>query len=229
MHEHRKGQLIYTARGILTCETADNTWVIPAQDAVWIPPGVAHRGRSSNSIESYCLFVERESAAMMPTDCCRVAVCGLFQELLRRAARHSVPILGDGPEARLADLIVDELSTAPIQDTNLSMPADPRLRRIAEALVSNPSDKATVGQWASRVGLGERTLSRLLRNETGMSFGRWRRQLQVLVGLRRLGAGQTVQAVALDLGYESASGFTAMFRKTMGKPPVRYLSDHMAR
>jgi AraC-like DNA-binding protein len=34
-----------------------------------------------------------------------------------------------------------------------------------------------------------------------------------------------VQTVALELGYENASGFITMFRKAVGKPPARYLSD----
>lgn len=59
----------------------------------------------------------------------------------------------------------------------------------------------------------------------GMSFGRWRRQLHVVLALRRLSAGETVQSVALDLGYESASSFVTMFRKMVGKPPSRYLFE----
>jgi AraC-like DNA-binding protein len=31
--------------------------------------------------------------------------------------------------------------------------------------------------------------------------------------------------VALELGYENASGFVTMFRKAAGKPPARYISD----
>lgn len=34
-----------------------------------------------------------------------------------------------------------------------------------------------------------------------------------------------MQRVALDLGYENASGFITMFRKTVGQPPARYLAD----
>ncbi|MGV8657531.1 helix-turn-helix domain-containing protein, partial [Pseudomonas aeruginosa] len=37
-----------------------------------------------------------------------------------------------------------------------------------------------------------------------------------------------VQTVALDLGYESASGFVTMFRKAVGKPPARYLAERNA-
>lgn len=61
-----------------------------------------------------------------------------------------------------------------------------------------------------------------------MSFGHWRRQLHVMLALQRLTKGETVQRVALDLGYESASGFVTMFRKAVGKPPARYLAEKTA-
>ena len=48
--------------------------------------------------------------------------------------------------------------------------------------------------------------------KTGMIFGRWRQQLQIVLTLQKLSAGATVQSVALDLGYESVSPFNSMFR-----------------
>lgn len=68
-------------------------------------------------------------------------------------------------------------------------------------------------------------MSRLLLREIGMSFGRWRRQLHVILSLQRLPKGESVQTVALELGYENASGFITVFRKAVSKPPARYLSD----
>ena len=38
-----------------------------------------------------------------------------------------------------------------------------------------------------------------------------------------LGAGESVTNVALDVGYESPSAFTAMFRRELGAAPRRYL------
>ena len=35
--------------------------------------------------------------------------------------------------------------------------------------------------------------------------------------------GSSVTKVAMDLGYESPSAFTAMFRRVMGKTPRHYL------
>jgi AraC-like DNA-binding protein len=131
----------------------------------------------------------------------------------------------DGPDGRLASVLLDQLAAAPIEKLNFPMPTDPRLRKIAAAMMADPSDRATVDAWGRRMGIAPRTLTRVLQRETGMSFGRWRQQLHILVALQRLSEGASVQAVALDLGYVGASAFITMFRKALGKPPARYLAD----
>lgn len=49
-------------------------------------------------------------------------------------------------------------------------------------------------------------------------------QLNILLALRWMAEGKTVQQVAFDLGYESAGSFIAMFRKMLGSSPRRYMS-----
>ena len=71
-------------------------------------------------------------------------------------------------------------------------------------------------------GATSRTLTRLFRSETGLSFSQWRQQFRILEALRRLGRGQAVTTVALELGYDSPSAFIAMFRKALGKTPGQY-------
>jgi hypothetical protein len=39
--------------------------------------------------------------------------------------------------------------------------------------------------------------------ETGLTFGQWPRQLHLIIALRELASGATVQRVSGDLGYES--------------------------
>ena len=75
--------------------------------------------------------------------------------------------------------------------------------------------------------LSESTLARLILRETGLTFGRWRQQLHLIVALRELSAGASVQQVSSALGYESVTAFITMFKKALGKPPARYLSDIM--
>ena len=61
--------------------------------------------------------------------------------------------------------------------------------------------------------------------QTGLSFDRWRRQLHMIVALRELSGGATVQQVAYGLGYESPSAFITMFKKAFGKPPATYIAE----
>ncbi len=224
-HRHRKAQLIYSVRGILNCEIEDGVWIVPPQCAIWIPGDLPHAARGAGDTECYCLFVEPDAAPGLPETCCTISVSPLLRELLLKVAGFPEVYALGGREERLIAALLDELVAAPVEDLHLPMPRDPRLRRLAEMMLADPTDKTSKAEWATRIGMSERSMSRLLLHEIGMSFGRWRRQLHVILALQRLTKGETVQKVALDLGYENASGFVTMFRKAVGKPPARYLSD----
>jgi len=75
---------------------------------------------------------------------------------------------------------------------------------------------------AKSVNASSRTLARRFQSETGLSFGAWRQQARVLEAMGRLGGGAPVTQVAFDLGYESVSAFSAMFRRAAGASPSRY-------
>ncbi|MGK9414595.1 AraC family transcriptional regulator [Pseudomonas cedrina] len=227
-HQHRKAQLIYSVRGILNCEIDDGVWIVPPQCAIWIPGDLPHAARGAGETECYCLFVEPDAAPDLPKTCCTISVSPLLRELLLKAAGFPELYAQGGREDRLIAALLDELVAAPVEDLHLPMPRDPRLRRLVEMMLAAPSDKTSKADWATRIGLSERSMSRLLLHEIGMSFGRWRRQLHVILALQRLTKGESVQTVALELGYENASGFVTMFRKAVGKPPARYLSDRIS-
>jgi AraC-like DNA-binding protein len=73
--------------------------------------------------------------------------------------------------------------------------------------------------------LSERTLARLILRETGMSFGRWRQQLGIMLAVKWLAGGASIQQVAAGLGYESVPSFVTMFRKALGTSPGRYMAE----
>lgn len=227
-HRHRKAQLLYSVRGMLNCEIEDGVWIVPPQCAVWIPGGLQHSARGSGETECYCLFVEPDAAPDLLKTCCTISVSPLLRELLLTVAAFPELYALGSREDRLIATLLDELVAAPVEDLHLPMPRDLRLRRLAEMLLADPTDKTSKSDWAVRIGMSERSMSRLLMHEIGMSFGRWRRQLHVILALQRLAKGESVQTVALELGYENASGFITMFRKAVGKPPARYLSERTA-
>ena len=70
-------------------------------------------------------------------------------------------------------------------------------------------------------------MARLFQSETGLSFGAWRQQARLLEAMGRLGSGAPVTQVALDLGYDSVSAFSAMFRRAAGASPSAYRHRHL--
>jgi AraC-like DNA-binding protein len=227
-HQDHKAQLIYSVRGILNCEMEDGVWIVPPQCAIWIPGDLPHSARGSGETECHCLFVEPDAAPDLPTTCCTISVSPLLRELLLKAVTFPALYPPGGREDRLIAALLDELAIAPVEDLNLTMPRDPRLRRFVELLLRDPSDKNSKADWAALIGMSERSMTRVLQNEIGMSFGQWRRQLHVILALQLLTKGESVQTVAFKLGYENASGFVTMFRKAVGKPPARYLAERVA-
>ncbi|MHA7628945.1 AraC family transcriptional regulator [Corallococcus sp. M7] len=227
-HAHRESQLMYLVRGEMLCEASNALWIVPPQSALWIPGSVTHRIRARAPLEGYSVFLKPRAAPNLPKDCCAVSVTPLFRELLLRLATR--PTLYDlkGPDARLVTVLLDELATVSIEKHRLPMPGDPRLRRLVDAMAAEPAIGVTTKTWAKRIGVSERTLNRVLVEETGLSFGRWRQQLHIILAIQKLSRGAAVQNVALDLGYESASSFVTMFRKALGTSPARYMASRLA-
>jgi len=223
-HAHPKAELILTVRGLVTCDVAKGRWMVPAQCALWIPAEMSHAVRTVGEVELYCLFLDPEVASGLPSECCTIAVSPLLRELVIAASR--LPMLYDakGPAGNLVNTMLNELGTAPVEYLHLPMSNNARLRKIADSFAVDPSDRATIVEWAQRAAMSERSLSRLIMRETGMTFGRWRQQFQIMVALERLADGEPVKTVALDLGYESTSAFIAMFKRALGMSPGKYLA-----
>jgi len=224
-HAHRRSQLLVSVRGLITCEVENGLWLVPSHNALWIPPGIDHSVRCTGEVEIYLVFMDEAVISALPGQCCTLRISPLLRELVRAVSQ--LPPLYDeaGPPAPLIQTMLNELAVAPVEQLYLPVPADQRLRKVAEAWTAEPADRTKLGGWASRIGMSERSLSRLVLEQTGMSFIRWRQQFQIMLALERLTRGVSVQTIAFDLGYETPSAFIAMFRKILGASPNRYLAQ----
>jgi len=150
-------------------------------------------------------------------------VTPLLQALINEAMIFPRDYDMAGREGQIIKMILSEIGRMPEIPLRSTMPRDRRLARICEAVLCDPACDHDLDHWARVGGLGRRTLTRLFRQETGMSFVEWRQQVRLLEALARLATGEQVTTVALDLGYDSPSAFSAMFRKTLGVSPKEYL------
>lgn len=224
-HRHKKGQMLLVQRGALSCEVEGGLWIVPPRSAIWIPGGALHAIKAAGALEGYNAFVDPGVDMHLPTTCCAVSVTPLLRELLSRAAHLPYLYEEGGANTRLVAVLLDELAMAQVEDLHLPMPSDPRLRRIVDEMMAFPANRGTLESWARRAGMSERTLLRLMSRETGMSFGRWRQQLGVVLAVKWLAGGASIQQVSGDLGYESVPSFVTMFRKALGTSPARYMAE----
>jgi len=226
-HAHRKSQLLYVVSGVITVRVASGLWTVPPSCAIWIPGGCIHSASITGQVSLGCLYVEPDASSALRPECGIIFVQPLLRELMFRfIAAPRLYETGNSRESRLADVLIDELNAAPEEPLHLPMPRDRRLVRVVDMFLEDPARRMTIDEWGARVGASNRTLSRLFREETGLTFAKWRQRLHIGLALQRLASGQGVTTIALDLGYESLSAFIAMFKRTLGTTPSRYFSDH---
>ena len=123
---------------------------------------------------------QTRSGGKFPPACRIVSVSPLLRELIVYST--TLPRLYEpGSHAgRIMTLILDLIRFRDTVPLDLPIPRDPRLRKIFDHLSDHPADGRTIEEWGTRVGATGRTLSRLFRAETGMTFHQWRQQLRLL-------------------------------------------------
>jgi len=189
-----------------------------------LSPQVEHRLTAKGVVQLRSLYVRPEAAAGMPAGCEVLEVTSLLRELILRATELPLEYDERGPAGRVMRLLLDELAALPRLPYNLPMPKTAPLAAICARLVEAPNDPATLEDLAARHGTTARTLARHFRRQTGMSFAEWRRRARLLRALGWIAEGRPILAVALDLGYDSPSAFSAMFRRELGSPPSHFRS-----
>ncbi|TCW80296.1 AraC family transcriptional regulator [Burkholderia sp. SRS-46] len=225
-HHHVRGQLFCVETGLIQVNTSHGSWLLPPYHAGWIPPDVPHEVRVSGAVSGWTLFMAPLFCANLPSNPCVIAISEVLRVLAQRATEWDKRATLTPDQARIATVIQDEIRRAPQEALHVPMPADPRLLRVARAVLADPGNPRTLDEWASFGSMSSRTLRRLTLAETGLSFGQWRQQVKLMHGLDMLARGILVAEVSDVLGYSSPSNFIAMFRKVFGDSPAHYFSTN---
>lgn len=219
-HYHLEQQLIYPSRGVLRVSTEAGSWIVPPQRAVWVPAGVAHSHRAHGPTWMRTLVFPVPVNPLQLDQPAVLAVSPLLREII--IAITDEP--GGDPERRrnLERVALDQLQRDPMLPFGLPQPRDDRLRAIADLLTENPADQRGLTELGRSVGAGARTLSRLFREETGMTFPQWRAQLRLQHALVLLASEDSVTSIATACGYHGSSAFIEAFRSAFGETPGNY-------
>lgn len=224
-HSHPWIQLSYASQGVLEVQTKAGRYLAPPQRAVWIPAGINHRVQCFGYTRIRSLYIEPSALSTPPTDTCVIQVSPLLRELIHAFSLFDSQYPEQGSEARLAQVLLDQLQHAPVSDSMLPLPHDPRALVIAEHLQQQPDCNQSLASWAENLNVSEKTLSRLFIQQTGLSFRLWRQRLRILYALPMLEQQHSVTDVALACGYESVSAFIHAFSRHFHCTPGEFFSD----
>jgi AraC-like DNA-binding protein len=223
-HFHEEDQVLYGIAGVMAVTTSEGLWIVPPNRAVWIPAKTIHSIVMWGVLTMKTLYLRPGLVKTIGSRCCLINVSPLLRELIFEACRIVV-LYGKRPaHFRLMGVILDQLEESPFVPLQMPMPSDARALRIAKLLIAAPSDGRRLEDLCKDCGASKRTIERLYRAETGISFGRWRQQLGLAHAVRLLAEGNKVTGVAIEIGYDSPSAFIAMFKKVLGTTPAKYLT-----
>jgi AraC-like DNA-binding protein len=221
-HFHDRDQLVYASRGVMTVRTRDGTWVVPPYRAVWIPASISHTITMSGVVAMRTLYLKPRTVKSLPRECRVINVSPLLKELILHACALGTLEKTKKWQQHLIAVIIGQLEVVEMVALQLPHLSDVRAARVAGLLMADPSERRTLAQISKLSGASKRTVERLFREETGMTFGKWRQQLRLMQAMRLLAEGAKVTHAALDAGYSTPSAFIAMFRKVLGTTPTLY-------
>jgi AraC-like DNA-binding protein len=234
-HSHAWAQVAFSTTGVLRMTAAAHTYIVPPSRAVWIPPGVEHVVSVVEDAEMRTLYLHQAPGQVGPAGLTSGAGGGDWQRcrvlevsaLMREVVQQLLPERDAGPDERircLTALVQDELCRARPVPLGVGMPADKRLRQLCDAVIDDPARHATLDGWAGEAGASVRTVARLFRQELGTTFAEWRQQVLLAKALSMAARKRPMSHIASELGYASASAFSAMVRRSVGMPPSRFFS-----
>lgn len=208
---HAVDELAWVHEGRLIVRVGNQTLTATPRCTVYLPAGVAHSVEAVGDTTAGPLFLSGVHH-LGP----RALTLPRTEELNRLAAPLTEP--GDGVGAAMSDLMAALLPW--VRTAAPPLPEEPRARRIAHQILSDPAAPESLNELALAAGVSVRTVQRAFLRETGLSFGQWRARSRVIAGARHLREGASVSQAAQACGY-TPSTFIARYRAEFGVTPGR--------
>lgn len=221
LHNHDRGQLLFTYSGSLRITSPSMLAMLPPGRVAWIPPGTPHRVQIRAEVEYRSIYLDAIHSQLLSENLTILSITPLLREVFERISRAPLDTCwGDGAAAHLLAICLDELKVAHHEAMVLPIPRDKRMRTIN--LDTVPPDLCSL---SSQIGLSSRTVTRIFKRETGMTYQVWRQSWRFLRAIDLLVSGQRSSQVAFDLDFASDSAFIAFFRQMTGTTPVKYVRE----
>jgi AraC-like DNA-binding protein len=224
-HRHDLHQIEYALQGVVEVETTTGRYLLPPQQAAWIPAGLLHQTTIATSVRTVSVFFHPTLVTTAGDRARILGVAPLTREMIIYGQRWPIErstsdAIADAYFGVLASLVAEALD----DEAPLSLPRSDH-PVVAAALAFTNSHLASVKAVAvSRaIGVSERTLRRQFRSELGMSWRTYLLHARLLRSMALLAEpGPSVLKVAAEVGFDSASAFARAFAGHTGETPSSY-------
>lgn len=217
-HRHPSHQIVYPSAGAVSVTTHAGTWITPVNRAIWIPAGCWHQHKFHGHTQFHGVALDPQRYRGGPATPTVLAVNPLMRELI--IACSQADRTDTDEHHRMLAVLQDQLPTTSIREPLwVPSPTDRRLRHACALIADNLTQPLTLQQIGGRIGVSQRTLSRLFSDELGMTFPQWRTQLRLQHALVLLAERHDVTSVASECGWATPSAFIDTYRQAFGHTP----------
>jgi methylphosphotriester-DNA--protein-cysteine methyltransferase/quercetin dioxygenase-like cupin family protein len=228
-HCHDVHQIEYAVHGVVEVETDAAHYLLPPQQAAWIPAGLRHQAVMNPDVRTIAVMFD-ESMIAAPGDRARIlAVSPLIREMMIYALRWSIEREpGSDKDERESDRFFATLGNLVAEaldhEAPLSLPtSDDPIVAAAMRYTKEHLETATVTSVSRAVAVSERTLRRQFQSSIGLSWRTYLLHARMLRAMALLaGPGQSVADTAIAVGFDSLSAFTRAFTQFCGETPSTY-------
>ncbi|AZA93217.1 HTH-type transcriptional repressor of iron proteins A [Chryseobacterium nakagawai] len=223
-HDHKtKAQLLYAPSGCMTVTTSDRQFVLPPFRMLWIPVNEVHRVNFRNIVAYRSIYFDNEYAEKYMSSSLRVLhVNPLLKELIERICFWEWTTLNIS-QKNILKVFWDEIGNAREENLELRMPKDRRFKKVVEEWTIRISIPPMLKKLAEETGAVEKTITRIFKKETNLSYQEWRQQWRLQRSIELLVDGNSIGEVSHILGFSSDSAFIEFFKKYTGSTPLQYL------
>ncbi|SON59884.1 HTH-type transcriptional regulator NimR [Mycobacterium simulans] len=226
-HRHPLHQIVYPSTGAVSVTTPAGTWITPANRAIWIPAGYWHEHKFHGHTQFHGVALDPQRYRAGPAAPAVLAVTPLMRELIIACSQSNGTDTDE--HHRMLAVLHDQLRTTSIREPLwIPTPADSRLRQACALIADNLREPLTLRQISDRIGISQRTLSRLFSDELAMTFPQWRTQLRLQHALMLLAERCDVTSVAAECGWATPSAFIDAYRRAFGHTPGRSVLNRSA-
>lgn len=227
-HSHDLHQIQYAIGGVMEVETASAHYLLPPQQAAWIPVGLEHQATMTPDVRSVAVMFDPALLPEVDSRARILAVSPLIRQMMIYALRWPIgravsDSVSDGFFRTLGHLVFEALDIED-HEAMLSLPTSTN-PVVAAAMSYTKAHLASVtaAEVSRAVAVSERTLRRQFDVEIGISWRTYLLHARMLRAMALLATpGQSVQHTATAVGFDSLSAFTRAFTAFCGETPSTY-------